>query len=277
MPSKPLPPNGNPSFVADYSGAIVYPAWYNLANHQDTRNNYYRPEGHGGVPNIPRAWVLHTPEEPADDNETTPAYFAGPGRKASTHYYLDDDGDVFQLVPEFAAAIANGLNGKPMPSWAGPGSLNWQTLSVEIEGYAHSVHETMPVGGVQFNALVKLIKDRAHVWGIPLDREHIMGHYQLSIDRSDPGARFPWDELMEAILEPEESKRKKRTMYIVGLENDAPDAYLFTDNGFYLIPDNEKYLDLEAVLYGEEIHEIKLATWQWLDSVGIKRIDPPGV
>lgn len=277
MPSKPLPPNSNPSFVANYPAAFVYPAWYNMANHNDPRNNYYRPEGHGGVPNIPSAWVLHTPEEPSDDNETTPAYFAFPGRKASTHYYLDSDGDVFQLVPEYCAAIANGLNGKPVPVWAIPGSLNWQTLSVEIEGYAHSVHQTMPVGGVQFNALVNLIKHRAHDWGIPLDRTHVMGHYELSIDRSDPGAFFPWNELIEALSEPEEPVRKKRSMYIVGLENDAPDAYLFTDNGFYLIPDNEKYLDLEAVIYGDKIHEIKLATWQWLETVGIKRIDPPPV
>ncbi len=273
MPSNPLPPNNNPSFVADYPSAFVYPAWYNLANHYDSRNNYYRPEGHGGVPNIPRAWVLHTPEEPSDNNETTPAYFAGPGRQASTHYYLDSDGDVFQLVPEFAAAIANGLKGKPVPSWAGPGSLNWQTLSVEIEGYAHSIHQTMPVGGVQFNALVNLIKGRAHVWGIPLDREHIMGHYQLSIDRSDPGAQFPWNELMEALGTPEVKPRRKKMLGWAIIQRDSSESYLVIDGKFHLIPTQETYNDLYGMIYGDKPEDITQATWEWLNgTVGIVRV-----
>lgn len=203
MASRPLPANFNPSFAADYPGAIVYPAH---------PSNYYRPDGHGGVPNRPRAWVLHTPEEPADDNESTPAYFSQPDRKASTLYYLDHDGDVYQLVPESCAAIANGLLGKPQPSWAAPGSLNWQTLNVEIEGRAASIHETMPVGGVQFQALVRLIRHRSGAWGIPLDRGHTMGHDQISIERTDPGRLFPWDALMAALAESEEAMIPKNAL-----------------------------------------------------------------
>lgn len=267
MPSKPLPPNSNPSFVADYPSAFVYPAH---------PTNYYRPETHNGVPNFPNAWVLHTPEEPSDDNETTPAYFAIPGRAASTHYYLDSDGDVFQLVPEYCAAIANGLKGKPIPVWAQPTSLNWQTLSVEIEGYAHSIHQTMPVGGVQFNSLVELIKNRAHVWGIPLDRTHIMGHYELSIDRSDPGALFPWHDLMKALTEPEpipipEDTRHMVNWAIVGLENPFPDAYFFDGASFFLIPDAVVQEDLRKLIYENNIIELHAVTWEFLDRCGYKR------
>lgn len=194
MPSAPLPPNTNPSFAPDFPGAIVYPAH---------PTNYYSPDGHSGIPNTPRAWVLHTPEEPADDNETTPAYFAGANRQASTHYYVDNDGDVYQLVPESCAAIANGLQGKPLPSWALAGtSLNWQTLSVEIEGFAGSIEQTLTPA--QFGAVVALVKHRAQAWGIPLDREHVIGHYEVSVERSDPGAGFPWSALLAALQAEEE-------------------------------------------------------------------------
>lgn len=165
---------------ADYLGTTyVVPA---------DKTNYYSPISHGGVPNRPRALVLHTPEEPADEWESTPNYFAQPNRQASTHYYADSDGDWYQLVPEMCAAIANGLKGRPLPAWADPNtSLNWQTLSVEIEGYAASIHQTMPRGGPQWNAVVKWVADRCHKHAIPLDRQHVMGHYQLADNRTDPG------------------------------------------------------------------------------------------
>lgn len=179
--------------MTDYPGAIDYPAH---------PTNFYLPENHGGVPNKPKGWVLHTPEEPADNYESTPVYFSQPNRQASTHYYLDNDGDVYQMVPERCAAIANGVIGKPYPSWANPNiSLNWQSLNVEIEGYGHSIHLTMLRGGPQWQGLLNLIRHRAAAYGIPLDREHVIGHYQVANNRVDPGAQFPWGALIEDLQE----------------------------------------------------------------------------
>jgi len=194
-----------PTFAADFPGAIVVPA---------EADNVYSPTGHGGVPNRPRAFVLHTPEEPADDYPGTPKWFQQyhPERRGSTHYFVSWTGDVYQCVPESWGAIANGFNpGNPQrlsyPSWAGGFSLNWQTLSVEIEGYAHNIHNTMIVGGPQWQALLRLIRHRCGAWGIPLDREHIPGHYQLSVDRTDPGAKFPWDALMRDLAGEEDAMK----------------------------------------------------------------------
>lgn len=267
MPSKPLPPNLNPTFTPDYPAATVYPAH---------PSNYYHPKDHGNVPNRPRAWVLHTPEEPADDNETTPAFFAQPNRQASTHYYVDSDGDVFQLVPESYGAIANGLRGKPPPAWADLStSLNWQTLSVEIEGYAHSIHDTMPVGGVQYQALIALIKHRALARNIPIDRDYVIGHYQVANDRSDPGPLFPWDNLLADLTMPPhqpEVRRHMKDWAIVGLENPAPDAYLFDGKAFWLMPnDPVVFEDLRKLIYEDNIIELHLVTWQFLDTCGYKR------
>lgn len=207
--------------TVDYPGAIWIPA---------------HPTNWRTYPNTPQGWVLHTPEEAADNNEVTPYYFQTPNLSASTHYYLDNDGDVYQMVPEKYSPIANGVKGKPYPSWANPNiNLNSQSLNVEIEGRAASIGQTMPVGGVQFNALVKLIKHRCAAYGIPLDREHIIGHYQVSNDRSDPGATFPWAALM-AELEDDMAERVWNTdlkqTWVVGKHGAAPVLYPAMDEPF---------------------------------------------
>ena len=187
--SKPLPPNSNPSFVADYALASVYAAH---------RSNY----DEGPAPASIAGVCLHTPEEDADDTESTPVYFAGANRQASVNYYMDSDGDVIQCVSEADMPYANGVVGKPYPAWADPNqNLNWQTVSIEIEGRAANIQDTLVIGGPQWNGLVALICDRCTFYNIPMDREHIIGHYQVSTARTDPGAHFPWADLMTALAQ----------------------------------------------------------------------------
>ena len=178
--------------IVEIPGALLVPA------HEV---NYWRPENHGGVPNIPRALFLHTPEEPADATEVTPHYFArenfnadGSRRLASTHYYASGgqgtlgDGQLYQMVPENCAAIANGLDGKPLPVWAlANTSLNWQSLSIEIEGYAATIAQTMPRLSKQWMTVVRWVEHLTGKYNIPLDRAHVMGHYEVSVNRTDPG------------------------------------------------------------------------------------------
>lgn len=160
--------------------------------------------------NVPKAIVLHTPEEPADDYESTPHYFATPGVAAGTHYYLDNDGDVYQMLEESECPYANGNRGgvnrtwkgavDQWPPWATQGvTLNGQTLSIEMEGYAASIGKTWT--DAMHNSLVAWIKNRAAHYGIPLDRDHIIGHFEVATDRVDPGSTFPWDRLMKDLKE----------------------------------------------------------------------------
>lgn len=208
------------TFTADYPGAIVFPC---------------HPTNQLGPPNAPKGWCLHTPEEPADGYPSTPHWFAQehPDRAGSTHYFVSYTGEIYQCVSEASAPIANGVLGKPYPAWADPRvSLNRQTLSVEIEGYAANIRETLVVGSVQWDALVRLVKNRATAYGIPLDREHIIGHYEVSIDRSDPGAGFPWDALIAALNEEDDMK-----------------PVLAWSGGVYLVTGSSaKYLPTQAVV-----------------------------
>lgn len=141
-------------------------------------------------PNVPKVSVLHTPEEDADDIEVTPTYFQLPNRDASTHAYADSDGDYYVLVPETQGAIANGVTRltRPYPADTDPSySLNYQSRSIEIEGRAHSIHLTCQRGSAQWQTVVRWVLDGYIDWGIPLDRAHTIGHYEVASDRTDPG------------------------------------------------------------------------------------------
>jgi N-acetyl-anhydromuramyl-L-alanine amidase AmpD len=159
--------------MPDYPGAIVVPAH---------PTNILRPI------NRPKVLVLHTPEEPADNVESTPRYFQTPNLGASTHYYADNDGDLYQMVPEGNGAIANGVIGKTYPEGTNAGhSLNYQSLSIEIEGYAASIGRTMPRGGSQWRTVVAWVVTRAKKYNIPIRRSRIIGHYEVANNRTDPG------------------------------------------------------------------------------------------
>ena len=136
--------------------------------------------------NHPKVIVLHTPEEPSDNYESTPVYFSQPNRSASTHYYADSDGDLYQMVPEAHGAIANGVKGKPYPAGTDPAiSLNYQSVNIEIEGYAATIGQTLTAR--QRTTVLRWIVSCATRYGIPIDRAHVIGHYEVADNRSDPG------------------------------------------------------------------------------------------
>jgi hypothetical protein len=56
---------------------------------------------------------------------------------------------------------------------------------VEIEGYAATIAQT--ISPAQKTALLDLIQHRCAAHGIPIDRPHIIGHYEVANNRSDPG------------------------------------------------------------------------------------------
>jgi len=165
------------TFASDYPGAIVVEAaWY----------GYWDGSGQT-IYNTPAAWCLHTPEEPADDYPSTPYYFSTTDRRASTTYFVSSLGFVFQCVPENQGAYANARQGVPgrfdweLSGW----NLNLQTLSVEIEGFANTIHQTMPRGSPQWKALAQLMAHRCKALGFPPERT--FGHVEVSSQRTDPG------------------------------------------------------------------------------------------
>ena len=138
----------------------------------------------------PIAYVWHEPQEPADGYESTPVYFSGPDRDASTTYYGDNDGDTYQCVPLNRAPIANGLKGMPVPRFNDGGpefgaySLNQQTHSDEEEGYTHNIHITMT--NAQHGACVDRAALFLIMYDLPRNPKRVgLAHGHIATDRSD--------------------------------------------------------------------------------------------
>ncbi len=173
------------------------------------RSNYYtaasRP--YSGARRRVVALCYHTPEEPWDDNEVTPAWFEDPRANASTNYYADSDGDLYQMVRDDDFAWAQGVRSKdlilPRPSWWRDEFVSYNTcmLSIEIEGYAREIGETFTVGSRQFETVAAWSAFVCRKYGIPIDRAHHVGHSELTRQKSDPGRDFPWVALLARVRE----------------------------------------------------------------------------
>ena len=132
------------------------------------------------------------------------SWLCNPASKASAHYLVLRDGTVYQLVKDQDTAWhAGGVN---KPSWALYDSTNPNRYTIGIE------HECYPaVGGdgnlteAQYQATLALHRQLIKAHGIPVDRDHIIGHYQIDrVNRPNcPGKAFPWDRLMKDLKEDE--------------------------------------------------------------------------
>lgn len=165
-------------FPADYPGAIVVPA------HPSNFGYVDRVTGEPLV-NEPISLGFHTPEEQADDVESTPYYFQRPNLGACTEYYHDNDGDVYQMVPETVGAFGNGVVGKPPPAWVrAHWPLNLQSLKTEMEGRRLTIHRTMT--RPQWGSVIDWTRFEMRRYP-EITVKRLFGHYQVSAERTDPG------------------------------------------------------------------------------------------
>lgn len=234
-----------PMFTPDVPGAIVVPA---------EETNVLR------AVNNPKVLVLHTPEEPSDDIEVTPYYFQRPNLGASTHFYSDSDGDLYQMVSVNRGAIANGVRGKPYPAGTDPAiSLNYQSESIEIEGYAATISQTMPRGGPQWKAVVHWIQHRCRASGIPIDRRHIIGHYEVANNRSDPGT-LDIDQLVRDAQEEGDDMTPEEKQMLLDARQDAIEGRNRSAENEKRIAKLQRTVLDQAVKLAE--HEDAAAVWQ---------------
>ncbi|MBI4137020.1 N-acetylmuramoyl-L-alanine amidase [Candidatus Roizmanbacteria bacterium] len=127
--------------------------------------------------------VLHITEGTV---ESTINWFRSVESGVSAHYLVGKDGQVYQFVREEDIAWSNGRINKP--SWnllPKDQNGNTHTISVEHEGYSTDVWPEK-----QKQASADLIKDICVRNNLPIDREHIVGHYQIDkINRPDCPAK----------------------------------------------------------------------------------------
>jgi len=104
-----------------------------------------------------------------------------PKSEVSSHYLIDETGQIFSLVKEHYRAWHAGVG-----KWRGCEDINSSSIGIELCNSGKS-----PYSFLLFNALlnlVKIVKDR---WSI--DKSNVIGHSDLAPNRKkDPGRHFDW-------------------------------------------------------------------------------------
>ncbi|MER6068190.1 N-acetylmuramoyl-L-alanine amidase [Streptomyces sp. NPDC001817] len=121
--------------------------------------------------------IIHVTQETYANTLST---FGNPEKKVSAHYLVRSaDGHVAQCVHE--ADIA----------WhAGDWDYNTRGIGIEHEGW---VDRPAYFTDALYEESAKLTAAICDKYGIPKDREHIIGHYQVpGTDHTDPGPYWDW-------------------------------------------------------------------------------------
>lgn len=154
------------------SGAVDYPP----AEWRPASSSNYTVSDRPGDYAIDRV-IIHVTQETYTD---TLAIFGNPQKKVSAHYLVRSvDGHVAQCVHE--ADIA----------WhAGNWSYNTRSIGIEHEGW---VDQPAYFTDALYEQSARLTAAVCAKYGIPRDREHIIGHYQIpGTDHTDPGPAWDW-------------------------------------------------------------------------------------
>lgn len=108
----------------------------------------------------------------------------------SAHYYIARDGGIFNLVDDNKKAWHAGLS-----KWKQQEALNNNSIGIEL-GNNGCLGEESTYTAKQYDSLIKLLKDLQLRYNI--NPENIIAHSDIAPDRkTDPGANFDWQKLIE--------------------------------------------------------------------------------
>jgi N-acetylmuramoyl-L-alanine amidase len=125
------------------------------------------------------------------DGPSALARLCDPASQVSAHYMVEEDGRIFQIVPEDKRAWQAGRSW-----WQGDEDLNSRSIGIEIVNGGHDFG-LPPFPDRQIDAVIELCRGIFSRWPIPQNR--IVAHSDIAPDRKeDPGERFPWKRLAEA-------------------------------------------------------------------------------
>jgi N-acetylmuramoyl-L-alanine amidase len=113
-----------------------------------------------------------------------------PESKVSSHYLIEEDGQVFALVDENQRAWHSGVS-----YWRGHTNINQRSIGIEIVNPGHEFGYRR-FTDAQIEVLIPLCKE---ILGRhPIPAQNVVGHSDVAPQRKeDPGELFPWRLLAE--------------------------------------------------------------------------------
>ena len=105
--------------------------------------------------------------------------------KVSSHYFIKNNGNVLNLVPDLYEAWHAGKS-----KWKKIKSLNKYSLGIEISNPGHE-HGYKKFNKNQIQALIRISKKIIKKYKI--NKKNILGHSDIApLRKKDPGEKFPW-------------------------------------------------------------------------------------
>ncbi|WP_335937520.1 N-acetylmuramoyl-L-alanine amidase [Streptomyces sp. PTD5-9] len=112
--------------------------------------------------------------------------FQDPAHGAAAHYVVRRDGHVTQMIRELDVAFH-----------AGNRAWNERSVGIEHEGF---VDRPQDFTAEMYGASARLAAAICERYGIPVDREHIVGHVEVpGTDHTDPGRHWDWDRYLKLV------------------------------------------------------------------------------
>jgi len=105
------------------------------------------------------------------------SWFSSVDSQVSAHYGVGKDGRIMQYVEEINKAWHAGNISNPTFKLFKGININPNNYTIGIENEGMDLSQAP---ALQLDTLCNLIKDIASRWNIPLDRDHIIGHYQIN-------------------------------------------------------------------------------------------------
>ncbi len=116
-----------------------------------------------------------------------------PKAKVSSHYFITNNGNILNLVPDLYEAWHAGES-----RWKNYKSLNKYSIGIEINNPGHE-YGYKKFTKKQIFSLMKLLKYLKRQYNIK--KTNILGHSDISPNRKkDPGEKFPWSDLAKKNL-----------------------------------------------------------------------------
>ena len=116
-----------------------------------------------------------------------------PNSKVSSHYFIKDNGQILNLVPDLYNSWHAGKS-----RWKNFENLNKYSIGIEINNPGHD-HGYKKFTSKQIFSLVRLLKFLIKKYNIK--NRNILGHSDIAPNRKkDPGEKFPWKTLAKKNL-----------------------------------------------------------------------------
>ncbi len=145
--------------------------------------------------------------------------------KVSSHYFINNLGKIFTLVPDSYTAWHAGIS-----SWKNYKSLNKNSIGIEISNPGHEFNYKR-FTKKQINSVIKLSKFLIKKYKI--EPNCILAHSDIAPDRKkDPGEKFPWEFLAQNKISKWHDFKKNQLLKFRNLEIKNEDKNKFFINLF---------------------------------------------